>query len=50
MTDNDPLQFVLRPISGGMLALAVASVLFAFWQHRRQYGNAAAPAEPDTDF
>jgi putative tricarboxylic transport membrane protein len=48
MTDADPLQFVLRPISGGMLGLAVASVAFALWQHRRQYGQATAPA--DTDF
>jgi putative tricarboxylic transport membrane protein len=48
MTDNDPLQFVLRPISGAMLALAVASVVFALWQHRRQYTR--PPAEADTDF
>jgi putative tricarboxylic transport membrane protein len=48
MTDNDPLLFVTRPISGVMLALAVASVVLALWQHRRQHGRAAA--EPDTDF
>ncbi|HEU4369220.1 MAG TPA: tripartite tricarboxylate transporter permease [Methylomirabilota bacterium] len=48
MTDNDPLLFVTRPISGVMLALAVGSVLFALWQHRRQY--AKAPAQPDLDF
>jgi putative tricarboxylic transport membrane protein len=50
MTDSDPLQFVLRPISGAMLGLAVASVILALWQHRRQYGKATAPAESDTDF
>jgi hypothetical protein len=33
-----------------MLGLAVASVGFALWQHRRQYGRATAPAQPDTDF
>jgi hypothetical protein len=31
-----------------MLGLSVASVLFALWQHRRQYGQ--APASADTDF
>ena len=48
MTDGDPLLFLTRPISGGMLALSVASVVLALWQHRRQHR--AAPDEPDTDF
>jgi putative tricarboxylic transport membrane protein len=48
MTDGDPLLFLTRPISGGMLALSVASVALALRQHRRQHR--AAPAEPDTDF
>jgi len=30
-----------------MLALSVASVLLALWQHRRQYRRAPAEAEPD---
>jgi TctA family transporter len=48
MTDGDLLLFLTRPTSGGMLALSVASVVLALWQHRRQHR--AAPAEPDTDF
>ena len=35
-TDADPWLFVTRPISGGLLALAVISVTYALWQHRRQ--------------
>jgi putative tricarboxylic transport membrane protein len=48
MTDADPWLFVTRPISGAMLGLAVASVVFALWQHRRQ--QQLPPAEADTDF
>jgi hypothetical protein len=48
MADGDRLLLLTRPISGGMLALSVASVVLALWQHRRQHW--AAPAEPDTDF
>ena len=48
MTDSDPWLFLTRPISGAMLALAVGSVLFALWQHRRHY--ASTPTEADTDF
>jgi putative tricarboxylic transport membrane protein len=50
MTDGDPWLFLTRPISGGMLALSVASVLFALWQHHRQYRRQAAPPAADTDF
>jgi putative tricarboxylic transport membrane protein len=50
MTDADPWLFVTRPLSGTMLALAVASVAIALWQHRRQYGRTVAEAEPDTEF
>jgi len=35
MTDADPWLFLTRPISGGLLIAAVASMLFAFWQHRQ---------------
>jgi putative tricarboxylic transport membrane protein len=35
MTDSDPWLFLTRPISGGLLAAAVASMAFALWQHRR---------------
>jgi putative tricarboxylic transport membrane protein len=50
MTDSDPWLFVTRPLSGTMLALSVASVAIALWQHRRQYGRTVAEAEPDTEF
>jgi putative tricarboxylic transport membrane protein len=52
MTDDDPLLFLTRPISGGMILLSVASVVLALWQHRRQYRGTGrgATAEPDTDF
>src|SRR5687767_6355586 len=50
MTDADPWLFLTRPISGAMLGFAVLSVVFALWQHRRQYRQAAVAAEADTDF
>ena len=48
MTDADPWLFITRPISGAMLGLAVTSVVFALWQHRRQ--RQRPPVEADTDF
>jgi putative tricarboxylic transport membrane protein len=51
MTDENPWLFLTRPISGGMLALSVASVGLALWQHRRQYRKGAAPpADEDVEF
>jgi putative tricarboxylic transport membrane protein len=50
MTDSDVWLFITRPISGAMLGMAVLSVVFALWQHRRQYRLATVAAEPDTDF
>jgi putative tricarboxylic transport membrane protein len=50
MTDPDPWLFVTRPISGVMLGLAVASVVFALWQHRRSQKRATRETEPDVDF
>jgi putative tricarboxylic transport membrane protein len=50
MTDPNPWLFLTRPISGVMLALAVASVVFALWQHRRSQQRAARATEPDVDF
>lgn len=35
MTDPNPWLFITHPISGALLGLSVASVLFALWQHRR---------------
>jgi putative tricarboxylic transport membrane protein len=49
MTDSDVWLFITRPISGAMLGMSVLSVLFAIWQHRRQYRPATVD-EPDTDF
>jgi putative tricarboxylic transport membrane protein len=50
MTDSDPWLFLTRPISGTMLALSVASVVAALWQHRRMYRRGGSAAEPETDF
>jgi putative tricarboxylic transport membrane protein len=50
MTDSDPLLFVTRPISATLLALSVASVLFALWQRRRQDARLAALPEEVPDF
>jgi putative tricarboxylic transport membrane protein len=50
MTDPDPWLFVTRPISGVQLALAVASVVAAIWQHRRHQRRVAAPIEDAADF
>jgi putative tricarboxylic transport membrane protein len=50
MSDPDPWLFVTRPISGVLLAMSVASVAAALWQHHRQQRRAAAPAEEDADF
>jgi putative tricarboxylic transport membrane protein len=44
-TDADPWLFLTRPISGTMLALSVASVVFAAWQHRRETRRTAAAEE-----
>ena len=49
MSDPNPWLFVTRPISGFLLALSVASVIFALWQHRRQKGR-VAEAEQEPDF
>ena len=49
MTDSNPWLFLTRPISGGLLAAAVASVAFALWQHRRMQKN-AEPAAGGVDF
>ncbi|MGH6961000.1 MAG: tripartite tricarboxylate transporter permease, partial [Dongiaceae bacterium] len=49
MTDANPWLFLTRPISGGLLAAAVASMAFAFWQHRRAQKKSAV-AEGAADF
>jgi putative tricarboxylic transport membrane protein len=52
-TNPDPWLFLTRPISGGLIAASVASVLFALWQHNREAkraGAAAGEEEMDTDF
>ena len=41
MTDSNPWLFLTRPISGGLLAASVASMAFAFWQHRRAQKKSA---------
>lgn len=49
MTDNNPWLFFTRPISGLLLGLSVASVVFALWQHHRYRKRGVAQAE-DPDF
>ncbi len=45
MTDADPWLFLTRPISGALLGLSAASIVFAIWQHRRHQA-----AEVEADF
>jgi putative tricarboxylic transport membrane protein len=47
MTDSNPWLFLTRPISGGLLVLSVASVVFALWQHRRHQRREASAADAD---
>lgn len=49
MTDGDLWLFVTRPISGGLLAMSVGSLLLSVWQHQRQQRRLAAAGE-DADF
>jgi putative tricarboxylic transport membrane protein len=48
MTDANPWLFLTRPISGALIALSVASLVFAIWQHYRHRDRLAA--EGDADF
>ena len=47
--DPNPWLFVTRPISGSLLALAVASAAFALWQHHRSRLRTEA-RQDDADF
>jgi len=49
MTDANPWLFLTRPISGGLIALAAASLAFSVWQHYRHRARSVA-AETDADF
>jgi putative tricarboxylic transport membrane protein len=49
-SDPDPWMSITRPISGLLLAASVASIVFAFWQHRRERYRLADAEEEDTDF
>jgi putative tricarboxylic transport membrane protein len=48
MTDANPWLFLTRPISGALIALSVASLVFAIWQHYRHRERLAT--EGDADF
>jgi putative tricarboxylic transport membrane protein len=50
MTDNNPWLFLTRPISGGLLGLSIASVVFAIWQHKYSQKRVTQSDEPDVDF
>ena len=47
MTDPNPWLFITHPISGGLLGLSVASVIFALWQHHRHKGKITEIEDPD---
>lgn len=47
MTDPDPLMFVMRPISAGLLIAAAGSIGLAIWQHMRQQSRTVTA---ETDF
>jgi putative tricarboxylic transport membrane protein len=47
MSDPNPWLFITRPISGSLLGLSVASVVFALWQHRRHKGRITEVEDPD---
>jgi len=47
MSDPNPWLFFSRPISGSLLALSVASVIFALWQHNRVKGRRREVEDPD---
>jgi putative tricarboxylic transport membrane protein len=47
MTDPDPWLFLTRPISGALIAAAIASLAFSIWQH---YRHQARAVEADADF
>jgi len=50
MTESNPILFLTRPISGGLILASVASVVFALWQHRRHERRTSATREEDADF
>ena len=50
MTDDNLWLFFTRPISGLLLFLSVASVVFALWQHKRAQKKGAVPEEDGADF
>jgi putative tricarboxylic transport membrane protein len=50
MTDANPWLFVTRPISGVLLVLSAASVVFALWQQHRHSRRVRQSDETDVDF
>jgi len=46
MTDDNLWLFITRPISGGLLLVAVISVVLSIWQHMR-HARRTATVEPD---
>ncbi|WP_213285877.1 tripartite tricarboxylate transporter permease [Bradyrhizobium sp. sGM-13] len=47
MTDDNPLLFFTRPISGALLFCAALSVALAVWQHMRHRARTAREEAPD---
>jgi putative tricarboxylic transport membrane protein len=50
MTDSNPWLFFTRPISGLLIALSVASVILALWQHYRHQARLGPAAEQEVEF
>ncbi len=48
--DPNPWLFITHPISGGLLAASVASIVLAFWQHRRARLRGTHSEEEEVDF
>jgi len=49
-TDPNPWLFITHPISGGLLAASVASVIMALWQHHRAKQRGITVDEEEADF
>ena len=47
MTDANPWLFLTRPISGALIALSAASLVFSIWQHYRHRAKIADEVEAD---
>ena len=47
MTDADPWLFLTRPLSGALILLSAASLIFSIWQHYRRRAKTTDEVEAD---